>query len=644
MRHFSMALAMVIVAMSTHCLAQKSPVKFGEVSLADLKMTESEIDPSAGAEYLLMWGLTSFDGEFETVLSLHTRIKILNKNELDRGNIKIPYFRGDAVSGLKAVTYNLENGRVVESKVKNSDVFDERIQDDLRSKNFSMPDLKVGSIIEYKYNVKYGGWRSLNPWYFEMDIPIRHNEYNVSVPEYFDYKQILSGYGARVDYGESTATKTYGSTPVTLNKKHYIARNVPPFKEEPYMTTKEDYVKKVRYELSSINIPGVFYQTYLPPNYGSLSRTYANEEYFGTDLLNNGFLKDVVAVIIADANSEADKIQKIYEFVHDEIDHDDEYESDRLRAVLKDRKGSCNDINRLLVAMLREAGIQADPVRISTRDHGRVHPTYAMTSNFNHTIVCANADEKDYLMDAGFKGYPFGMLPKECLNGQGLVISDDNPRWVDLEGKKGDVAFFTGKFVIEDDGIMTGDLKLSRGGYNAEDFRTSNKGDLDDFKQDFATSHSSWFIDNHEIEGMDDLGATINHKLSLEFDDHVEVMDDLIIFNPFVHGRQQENPFESEERKYPVNFNTKKQVTMSYQIQLPDGVVVDEVPQPLRIALPNKGGSYVCQIQPVGNTLNVLSKMRLDKIEFSPDEYPYLREFYAQMVAKQAESVVLKRQ
>ncbi len=638
------ALAGILLLLSAAGLiAQKSPSKFGEIDIKDLEMSYSPIDSSAGAETLLDFGLTTFDHNFDISLQHHVRIKIFNSTEFDRGDIKIPYGSKDHVSKLKASTYNLENGKMVESKLDKKNIFTEEVSEGVKQKRFSLPNVKVGSIIEYSYTVGYGSWGRLSNWYFQQSIPVRHSEYIVSLPEYFKYRQIMKGFVKLAAYETTSKNGTYGGSNFRMDVTRFVAKDVTPFKDEPYMTSRGDYISNVSFELASIYIPGQVDRNYLPASYFQMSKELAGKEFYGTDLVDNKFLKEEVAKVVKAGMTEMEKVQAIFEYVQDNIEYDGDDSESRLRQILNNKKANRTNTNRFTVAMLNEVGIESNIVWLSTRSHGRIHPVYPMQSNFNYTVACARVGEEDILLDASEKDIPFGVLPEKCINDKGLVISK-NARWVSLTPKVGNQLFLTGSFEVDMDGIILGKIDISRGGYSAIDFRDDNEDAIDDYKTDFAENHATWIIDKHEVEGMEDVKSKVKESIEMEIEDYAEMAGDLLIFNPFLYSRMEENPFESKERLFPVNYGAPYNKTVSYRIQIPDGYVVDELPQPLAIGLPNKSGTFLYQIQQVGNSISLTSRFIINRTEFQAEEYGPLREFYAQVVAKQAESVVLKQQ
>ncbi|UII22521.1 DUF3857 domain-containing protein [Fulvivirga ligni] len=621
----------------------QSPQKFGKISMENLKMTENPIDSSAGAVMIFNYGKTSFDHNFDISIENHIRIKILNSSELDQGTIKIPFGANDRIEKFKAATYNLVNGEIVESKFARKDAFIEDVDDDVKQMRFSLPDVKEGSIIEYTYEVNYGSWGSLATWYFQSTIPVLYSEYVVALPEYFDYKKVQSGFVPLADYEQKFENGRYGDATFRLNVEKFVAKNVPAFKEEPYLACQDDYITKIKFELNRIDIPGTMSKRYLPNSYAHLSKHWAEGDFYGKRLESNNFLKDDVDLITKDATTNEEKIKAIYEYVRDTFEVDYDVISEGLRRIYNLKKGFPVDINFIVIAMCNEAGFNAMPVRLSTRKHGRLHPIYAMQANFNYTICLVKDGDKEYLLDASEKHLPFNTLDKSCLNGQGMIISADNFGWVDLNASSSHKTQVFAMLELDESGTLSGQVSLSKAGYEAIDFKENNKKDLDEYKKTFSENHDQWAIDSHDITGAEDLEAAVVEKIDMIQDSYAESLGDIIYLNPLPYGRMKSNIFKTKDRLFPVSFGAPIEEVLTFRIKLPAGYKVEEKPEQVAIGLPNNGGLFVYSVNQVGEYLAVSSKFVINKVEFSTDEYIFLREFYAQVVAKEAEQVVLKK-
>ncbi|MEP5104362.1 MAG: hypothetical protein ABJQ84_07060, partial [Ekhidna sp.] len=110
-----------------------------------------------------------------------------------------------------------------------------------------------------------------------------------------------------------------------------------------------------------------------------------------------------------------------------------------------------------------------------------------------------------------------------------------------------------------------------------------------------------------------------------------------------VYNQLEENPFKAESRNFPINYGYPTSETHYYQINLGDEYEVVELPKPLTIALPNNGGKLIFNVAQNGNMITLLCRTQINEIEFPAEQYPYLREFYAQKIEKQGEQIVLRR-
>ncbi|MEL7004126.1 MAG: DUF3857 domain-containing protein, partial [Bacteroidota bacterium] len=469
----------------TQLSAQKGPVKFGEIDINNLKMTRSLLDSTAGAMVISDFGYVSHDHNFEVLLTHHIRIKIFNSSEFDRADVKIPFSSRDRVEKLKGATYNLIDGKIVMTKLEKSDIFKENVNEGIDQKRFSLPNVKEGSIIEYTYKVNYGDWRSLSTWYFQTSIPVMHSEYVVALPEYFNYKKVSKGY-VPIAQERTTKNGNHNGQSMKLNIERFVAKNILPFEEEAYLACANDHISSISFELNTLIVPGEIHRTFLPPSYRSLSKAWAESEHFGKKLEKGRFLREPVAAITKDIESDQQKIKAIYEHVRDRFEVDFDIKSENLKKIYDLKKGYPQDINMILIAMLKEAGYDASGLRLSTRGHGLINPFYAIPSNFNRTICTVRLGETDYLLDASDKHLPFNTLSEECMNGQGMIISSDNFRWINLVPKNASKKVISANLMLDEDGIVKGKVNVSRGGYDAIDFRESYQKDIEDYKKTFS--------------------------------------------------------------------------------------------------------------------------------------------------------------
>ncbi|MES1198120.1 MAG: DUF3857 domain-containing protein, partial [Chitinophagaceae bacterium] len=197
----------VICLLTIPGIAQdRSTAKFGNISEKDFASKVYNIDSNANAVIIADIGYSNIEGNSKGWFSLihkhYKRIHILNKNGYDAANVSIQLYTSGTSSGgeelldrLKAVTYNLENGKVVETKLDvKANVFKDKLSKNWFIKKFTFPNVREGSIIEYEYSITSDFLRNLQPWEFQDEYPRLWSEYNVSIPAFMGYVFLTQGY------------------------------------------------------------------------------------------------------------------------------------------------------------------------------------------------------------------------------------------------------------------------------------------------------------------------------------------------------------------------------------------------------------------------------------------------------------------
>ena len=252
----------------------RSPVKFGKISAADLKTKIYSIDSNASAVIIADIGSSEITGNpkgwFSIEFKHFKRIHILNKNAYDLANVEILlYTEGlneERLGNLKAHTYNLENGKVVETKVdvKNS-VYRSVLDKNHIVRKFAFPAIKEGSIIEYEYTISSDFIFNLQPWKFQGDHPVLWSEYKVSIPEFFYYVFLQHGeikktqtrrqQSFRVADARTTGHSVTEPFLAGINDYRMIMKNILPLKEESFTSALDNHIAKVEFQLAEFRTP-----------------------------------------------------------------------------------------------------------------------------------------------------------------------------------------------------------------------------------------------------------------------------------------------------------------------------------------------------------------------------------------------------
>ena len=653
--------------------AQKPPIKFGDVPVEDLEMTTYDGDSSAVAVILADFGTSTISYNqskgFELKFERTKRIKILKKEGYDWANMTIPLFKRDNIdeklSGLKAVTLNWENNKVVESKLEKDGIFTEAVNQNWDYIKLTFPNVKVGSVIDVTYKTISPYLFNFQDWEFQSTIPVKWSEYRAQIPEYYEYQKFAQGY-VPFKINEQSAMKrtitlsskqrasgidvsatTFSSHNIDYmeNQFRWVAEGVAAFKVEPYMTTYRDYISKLNFELALIKIPGEPIQTVMG-TWENINKELMDATNFGGVVKRSAYLKKTVDEITQGKIEEADKLAAIFNFVRSNVEWDGNYrlfsESD-FKNVLESKKGSSAEINLLLVSMLQKAGMKADPVVLSTRDHGFVRQQFPLSSQFNYVICAANMKGKLLLLDATDRSLPIQMLPERCLNGSGFLISETQPGWIDLVPSVKSRIVTDATLVINDDGDMKASIKYSREGYDGQKMRLEfhSKGEEDYLKG--VRERNGWTIHSGKFENLENPNSPVAEIYELSIPSDNGGMADIIYISPLIGNDITDNPFKSEKREYPVDFGSPFERTNLIKLKVPEGYQVEDIPKPLAIALPNGGGRFVYSVNNLNGLVSITTQFIISKSLFNQMEYENLREFYAQVVAKNDEQIVIKK-
>jgi hypothetical protein len=615
--------------------------KFGRVFADDFNFPSEIKDSTAGAVFLLDEGLSTYDYNFDVVFTYHTRILILKSAEFGRAEIEIPYPSKGYVKNLKASAFNLVAGKVKESEVSRRDVYTDKVTNELYKKVFTIPNVKEGTIIEYSYTVSQGSFRSLNAWYFQTDVPVVYSEYRVEMPDFFIYKQTLTGLLSATDYDTYSRNGTIGSQNYSIIVKKFIMLNVPAFVEEPFMKSRKDNISSIRFEMESYQYPGSRIETVAPSDYYQLGRELAEDTYYGSIYKRNGYYNELIEELTEAVNDSLEMAKAIYTYVQDEFEVDADMTTSNLKLIFKEKKGWAQDINMVLAGMLYNLDFEVALVRVSSKRNGIPNPFYATVKNFNYTICLVEVDGKEYLLDAAPDHLPFGSLAPTTVNAKGLVISEDNPRWIDLE--YGDKATLkcTADLTLDEKGALTGAIALYRDGYSAYHFKNEYYPyTIESYKENVEKSHPAWLIDEHAVTIE---GARVVEKIAFNSEpEFAKALDD-IYFKPIFYQRTADNPFKLDSRKYGVSLREPAYEALVYTIYISDGYEVVSVPESMSIRLPDNKCSYLFSCAVADNSIKLTSLFKITETEFNQNEYLYLKEFWAQVVEKQSEEIHLSK-
>lgn len=662
-------LLFAVLFLSQCVLAQsgKIGIKFGKIDIADFSPQSPVIDSGAEAIVLADIGSSQFEGNsygyFSLIFKQHERILLKSRNAFEEATVKVLLYNGvteltERVEDFEASTYNLENGKIVETKLDKSSIYKEKYNRDYIAFKFTLPNIKEGSIIEYKFTIKSPFHNNnIRSWSFQGKYPVLWSEYQTTIPSIFNYAIIKQGYlpyavdsASRVfknytilDPGDLSTSSTVYNLSGDAIWALWVMKDIPAFKDESYVACSQNYISKIKFQLRSIKYSETNEKKVMKDWYATIDDLMKDEE-FGKPLTDkNAWLDDDLKKIVQGTGG-LDKAKKIFEYVRDNFtctDNDAGFLSATLKKTYQSRKGNVTDINLLLTAMLVNQGFDVHPVLLSTRDNGRAIESEALLNQYNYVIARLNIDSVFYFLDASVRRLGFGKLIENCFNGSGRLI-DKPPYLVPLSTDSLSEEKTTSVFILNGDSSKISGSYASKLGY-FESLDTRNKlakiGE-DDFLKELTKSYPSEVeILNMSIDSV----KLFEEPVSIKYDIRLKWDDDIIYFNPMFNEGWKKNPFTLANRLYPVDMPYKIKETYILNMEVPKGYKVEELPKSTRVKLNEDEGMFEYIIGKNDKMLQLRCKVDFNRANFTPDDYRTLRDFFAYVVKKENEQIVFKK-
>ncbi len=641
--------------------AQEFSNKYGKITNDELNLKQYAKDTSAVAVVIYDDGYTAYDvlnGSLVLNTDYKKKIKILKQEGVDEANITIPYYykspsERDNISGIEAVSYNLENGKVVKTKLEKKNIFDEEYNSRTHRIKFSIPNVKAGSVIEVKFRKGSSQVYSLDNWGIQGDIPVITSTYEVKIPEYLQFNIETRGY-EHVDVAEVPDNQSFNlgvsssGAPNVINctcrRLKFTAKDVPALKDEKFVWCVSDFLSAVRFELKATNFPNQFYKPY-SQTWDDLEKTIKNDTDFGSNIKMSNPYKDETKTLLAGLTDEKQKIESIYSFVKKNINWNESYSfsGNKAKEAVKNRTGDNGQINIVLLSMLKDAGIKAFPVFVSRRSRGRLpytFPSYEMLNTF--VVAARTSDGKTYYMDGSAVDGGLNMLPVDLLVDRARVFDDnESEKWVNLSALSRSQQIYNITTDLDKDGNLSGSVTSMYTYQNAykykEKFRKAK--DSTEFVEKLQEMEHLT-INEFKTEGREPMSNSV--KENFTFTKTNDGSTDFIYLNPLIVSHINENLFTQVDRKLPVEFEYPVTLIISSNIKIPENYQVAELPKSTRITL-NDNCKLTYYITQNGNQISVNYKYEMNQIIFPVSDYEHLKAYFGQLATKNQEMIVLKK-
>ncbi len=625
-------------------------VKFGKISDEEIAMKNYDKDPEAPAVILFEKGFLSW-GSFEA-FEYHTRLKIFKKEAYDRANFRIMYNRDNkqSVSGLKAACYNVENGKLTEIKISDDNIVEEQINKDLFVKKITIPGVREGSIIEFKYTLNNP---YMQDWAFQDAIPTIWSEYEMHVPDFYIFSKVGQGFTPYALNAADRKSETLLGTnyTYTLLTYHWIQKDVPALKPEKLMSSIEDYRTRLSFHLEEIRPPNGLVQKVMG-SWSATAKKLIEDEDFGKFIDRKGAMREELTSIANPAHTPLEKVQAIYDYVGKNFEPTEKsfsiYATSGIKELKKKRKVTPAEMNLVFLNMLNTAGIESNPVLVRNRDDGRIGTTLAALRRYNHVLSWVKLEKDTFLVDASGYPQPMKLLPFNSLTGYGVAILDKEKYQMFAPQSKVSTRRFTQvNLTLNTEGVLSGNLNLTETGYYALNVKKNVKelGAEKYLQNRLKNLISDGKMDGAQFENPENLSdeTPLKGKVNVTTTAYVTQTDDKVFISPMLCFGTEENPFTDEERKFEIDYGNPRDEMYQLSLTIPDGYKAEELPKSVRIAMPDGSARVEYSIAAMGNKISLSTKLSIKKPTFYTDEYPLLKELYTTLVAKAGEQIVLTK-
>ncbi|WP_407478051.1 DUF3857 domain-containing protein [Elizabethkingia meningoseptica] len=618
-------------------------LNYPKVTEKEIKKEKSTIDPSAGAEILYRSVHYFIDPSTHQLnQEVYSQIKVYDKNRAkDYLTVELNLYQStqssnaETLSNLKATTYNYNNGKIETDKVEKDSKYKSKESKNYIVSKFTFPNVKDGSVLEYKYKRQSPFFWIVPTTIIEKDIPVVYTEYIFDMPKYFGYN--INYTGALTPNKRHVAEEfLYGIEGRTYR---FGFDNLKPFEEEEYVLNSDNYKTKVSAELNSVAYTNGEVKNYAL-SWEDIRKQLNENDDFGKELkkkLPSNFIP-------ADISSEKDpleRVKKILAFAQKSFKWDrvnGVFTDNGTNNLIKTKTGNVADINLTLIKMLRECKITAYPLVLSTINNGIIgyHPSI---NSLNYVVACIEIDGKLHVLDASNKQSLIDILPPKVYNYKGFLMTDKEVKELVMENTNISKTFLTVNATLNPDGTFKGSFSDKDTSLYSMLNNESFEDDKEAYQKLYKDRYKFALTDiKTELLPDNDFETTFNFTA----DNLVDAVGNKFIINPLLFLNVEKNNFDQKgERKMPVELIAGYEKTKNVSITIPDGYVVENLPKSKKIITEDKEISYTYDITKENNKINIKATTYVASSNYPKEYYVAFKQIWDAMVKKESELITV---
>ena len=476
------------------CMAMaqdKVNMKFGKPTKEEMQMTTYEAEPDA--EAVVLCRLTDVEYSIQQTGYLvdyreKVRIKVLKPSGVRYAKVVVPFLKNtpidnrnssskkllkvdatdnnsvsssfeeqagamttadldryseESVEDVKATAYNLQGSKVVKSVLKKGAFVETKIDDQHYQVEFTVPDVKEGTVIEYEYTLHSELFWLLHDWFAQCEIPVVYAKLDMNIPRYLLFNLEEHGVQRLITSCESgTMRFKLESDPLAAQtvvpSNHYVSvrRNLKGMRQGNGVWSMQDNCAGITALLKHYSMRGAAVVDYTR-TWEQIDEMVLKSDDLGKQLQEHSplaaELKEAKIEEIADMRQRAEAVAKL---VLSKVEWNGRYEMSpaNTEETLKNGGGSNVDINMLLLQSLQDVGLNAAPVMLRMRNQGVLTMDYPSVQKYTTFIVGVVLPQGNLYLDASSADGHFNALPELLqVEKARLVLKDKKCQWVKLK-------------------------------------------------------------------------------------------------------------------------------------------------------------------------------------------------------------------
>jgi hypothetical protein len=638
------AIAVMAISFATWRAGMLSGDEWQPISQEELKMTS--LPEAPGAPAVILYRQVDRDDGRTPHETEYVRIKILTEEGRERGNVEIPYFKEyGGINSVKGRTIHTDgsisafDGKVYEKTIVKAKGLK------YLAKTFTLPNVQVGSIIEYRYTEDYNALYDSSRWVLSQDLFTR--KANFTLKPNPDYPMRWS-WPLGLPAG-TNPPKDEGGT-VRMN-----AANIPAFHVEDYMPPETSLKFRVDFIYSdegSLEKDPVKFWKSVAKKQNDKVESFVNKKKA---------MEQAVQQTVEAGDPPEVKLQKIYARVQQmrntsyekgktaqEQKRDKEKEAANVEDVWKRGYGSGGQLTWLFLGMARAAGFEASPVLLSRRNEEFFNNTVMNDRQLNDNVVQVKVAGKDLYFDPGTAFTPYGMLPWWETMVPGLKLSKDGGAWVETPLPASDESRIErkGDLKMDPEGTLEGKLTVTYYGNEAQVLRmdqrnedeTSRKKILEDMVKEIVPASIDVTLTNQP--DWTSSSPSLQTEYSFKVSGWVAGAGKRALMQVGLFSAPEKNIFDHAARVYPVYFHYPYRKVDEISVQLPLGWKLGSAAKPVDMDV--KAAAYTLKVEDQNGDLHLTRTIRSDLMIVPKENYQTLRTFFQAVRAGDEEQIVLQ--